>query len=193
MSQVSTFEGLISKHPSYGKLLDVKGNYQVWAVHSELHWFLMIKGDGPDLPFITIEIRTEDFADIVPTVRDVQVDSHDPSLPHPENAGTYGPDNTLRDLYKMADKVAKEMGDYNLTNNNCQHFCNNLLKRMGFQYTFTTMVGTDTTLYEEKPNPVATAVGQVLKAVVPPEVRKMAATGLNASGQIKGVPKVYMP
>lgn len=122
MSQLSTFEDLISKHPSYGKLVDVKGSYQVWAVHTEMHWFLMIKGDRPDLPFITFEIRTEDFADIVPTVRDVQVDCHDQSLPHPENVGTYGPNNVLRDLCKMADKVAKEMGDYNLLNNNCQHF-----------------------------------------------------------------------
>ena len=193
MSQMSTFEDLISKHPSYGELVDVKGSYQVWAVHTEIHWFLMIKGDRPDLPFITFEIRTEDFADIVPTVRDVQVDSHDPSLPHPENVGTYGPDNALRDLCKMADKVAKEMGDYNLLNNNCQHFCNNLLKRMGFQYTFTTMVSTDTTLYQEKPNPLATAFGQALKEVVPPGVRKMAATGLNDGGRIKEVPKVYMP
>lgn len=55
------------------------------------------------------------------------------------------------------------------------------------------MVGTDTTLYQEKPDPMATAVGQVLKAVVPPEIRKMVATGLNDSGRIKGVPKVYMP
>ena len=45
----------------------------------------------------------------------------------------------------------------------------------------------------KKPDPVATAVGQILKAVVPPEVRKMAATGLNNSGRIKEVPKVYMP
>lgn len=165
----------------------------MWAVHTEMHWFLMIKGDRPDLPFITFEIRTEDFADIVPTVRDVQVDCHDQSLPHPENVGTYGPNNALRDLCKMADKVAKEMGDYNLLNNNCQHFCNNLLKRMGFHYTFTTMVGTDTTLYQEKPDPLTTTFGQALKEVVPPGIRKMAATGLNDSGRIKGVPKVYMP
>lgn len=67
----------------------------MWAVNSEVHWFLMMKGDRPDLPFITFEIRTEDFADIVPTVRDVQVDRHKQSPPHPEKVGTYGADNTL--------------------------------------------------------------------------------------------------
>ena len=64
---------------------------------------------------------------------------------------------------------------------------------MGFHYTFTTMVGTDTTLYQEKPDPLTTTFGQALKEVVPPGIRKMAATGLNDSGRIKGVPKVYMP
>ena len=191
---MSGFVDLISGHPSYGALIDVKANYEVWAVHSDAHWFLMIKGDSPDLPFITLEIRTEDFTDIVPTVRNVQVDSHNKSLPHPDKVGTYGSsDTTLRDLCKMADRVAKEMGDYNLINNNCQHFCNNLLRRMGFQNTFTTMVGTDTTLYEQRPDPMATAVGQVLKVVVPPELRKMAATTVNDTGLLKEVPRVYMP
>ena len=142
----------MATHPSYKEVMDTQANYEVWAVHDDLHWFLMIKGEGAfDLPYITIEIITDNFVDMTPVVRLVRVNHSNRSLPKPEKVGTYGgKGKTLRDLCKNADSVATDMRVYNALNSNCQHFCNNLLKKLGFDHTFKTIVGTDTTLYEEK-------------------------------------------
>ena len=45
----------------------------------------------------------------------------------------------------MADKVVDDMGRYSLFSNNCQHFCNNLLSRLGLE-TFPPTVGPETTV-----------------------------------------------
>jgi hypothetical protein len=45
------------------------------------------------------------------------------------DAGTYN--GTLHDLCQIADKVVEEMKSYNLVTSNCQHFCNNLLRKIG--------------------------------------------------------------
>ena len=63
---------------------------------------------------------------------------------------------------------------------------------MGFP-TFDTIVGTDTTLFKEKRNPLATIVGDLLKDVVHTETRKKTAEKLNSSGGLDCVAKVYMP
>lgn len=128
---------------------------------STIHWFLMIKGeDRPDLPYITIEIKTISWEDITPTMRSVEIHHDKPELPRPERVGTYGPDKTLKDLCEEANSVVKDMHGYNLLNNNCQHFCNNLLTRMGF-HTFNTTVGTKTTLPSDEKNPLVTFGGDV--------------------------------
>ena len=188
-----SFVKILKRHPSYGPLIDVHAKYELWAVHSTLHWFLLIKGeDCPDLPYITIEIKTLSWDDITPTMRSVEIDCNDPQLPHAVRVGTYGPNETLKDLCQEANSVAKDMGSYNLLNNNCQHFCNNLLTRIGFP-TFDTIVGTNTTLSKDKRNLLATIVGDFLKDVVDIETRKKTAEKLNSSGGLDYVAKVYMP
>ena len=42
--------------------------------------------------------------------------------------GTYR--GSLFDLCELADGVVEEMGTYDLVESNCQHFCNNLLKKL---------------------------------------------------------------
>lgn len=189
-----SFVELMEQYPLYGKLLDEQSNYEVWCVHDDLHWFIMIRAEGrTDLPYVTIEIRSNDCTDFTAVIRRVQVNHSNPNLPHPERVGTYGKGNTLRDLCKHANRVAREMGDYNFLNNNCQHFCNNLLLRLGFQQTFTTVVGTDTTLYQEEKDDFFTVVGQVTKVLVPPEIRRATAAAMNEEGGLNKLAEVYMP
>ena len=38
---------------------------------------------------------------------------------------------TLHDLCQIADQVVEDMKSYNLVTSNCQHFCNNLLRKTG--------------------------------------------------------------
>ena len=51
-------------------------------------------------------------------------------------------------LCHMADDVVKQMGNYNFISSNCQHFCSNLLSKLGHQ-TYPTTVGPETTLTDD--------------------------------------------
>ena len=53
---------------------------------------------------------------------------------------------TLMELCKTAERVRLGMGDYNLLTNNCQHFCNNVLKELGLPTKQTTVGPTTTTV-----------------------------------------------
>ena len=143
------FADLVKKHPTYGPLIEEEGEYEVWIVHTEEHWFLIIKrkdlaADSP-CAYMSLEIMSHDCQKMDPEIRRVQVTSHDTGdLLRPQRVGIYGPGKTLLSLCELADSVVKEMDGYNFINSNCQHFCNNLLIRMGFHEAFPTMVGPNT-------------------------------------------------
>ena len=185
----------MATHPSYKELMDTPANYEVWAVcgKTDVHRFLMIKGEGT-VPYVTIEIKTNDWVVMTPVIRPVTVNHRNILLQHPENVGTYGSKGeTLRDLCQNADSVATKMGVYNALNSNCQHFCNDLLKTLGFDRTFTTIFGTDTTLYEEKKDKTATIVGEITKELLSSAIREPLAAVANKIGGLDKPAEVYMP
>lgn len=55
---------------------------------------------------------------------------------------------TLMELCKSAERVRRGMGKYNVMKKNCQHFCNNVLQKLGLPTTRTT-VGPRTTEVED--------------------------------------------
>ncbi len=136
------FIDLLKRVPYYSKMIHVSCKYDVYISRKNLHWFLIIKMNNSKCPYLTIEITTEDKA-ILATM-DILEDVTDKQL---VKAGEYA---RLEDLCDAADSVKFKMGEYNLLNNNCQHFCNNVLKWLGYQQFTTTLVYRQSTLgYEE--------------------------------------------
>ena len=128
------FIKLVKKHGTYGLVLETSAQYEVRLIHgttSNLHWIILLKMKDSKLPYITHEITTElDMKDLIPVVRTIQ--EADPLLTNPNNGmdevGVYT--GSLEDISAMADEVISDMETYNLIKNNCQNFCNYLLKKM---------------------------------------------------------------
>ena len=156
------FVEMIKDHYMYGPWIDTKAIYELKLVHRlpNLHWYLLIKkGGSSDLPYITLEITTSGKKDLIPVTRDLKSCDDRAS-----DVGTY--DGTLLDLCKLADEVVKEMGTYNLMKRNCQHFCNNLLKKLykdEFSYTFESNMTDDKFDYRTQVCPELVAVVNVFK------------------------------
>lgn len=53
-------------------------------------------------------------------------------------------ETTIKEICEIADEVRRGMGRFNMLDNNCQHFCNNVLQRLGLQ-TERTTIGPTTT------------------------------------------------
>ena len=126
----SSFCEIVTSHNIYGFFINVKTEFEIIVVHGQcrrLHWLLLVKmkGAAPIIPYISIEITTLNLKNVIPTMRTFVAGDIEA-----EFSGQM--DNTLwngklQTLCQEADKVAKEMVEYNLLTNNCQHFCNNLL------------------------------------------------------------------
>ena len=117
--------------------MDTKAKYEVWIYQSELptHWFLMIKREGRNQPFVTFEVKSETGADLLPKTRRVKVvssilDKLDVRLPTPKTVGKIDKEVSLREICSLADAVVREMGEYDMANKNCQDFCNQLLSKL---------------------------------------------------------------
>lgn len=131
----------VQTNPVYGSMVHAISEYEVRLVHGkkQLHWFLLVKMFRSKLAYLTLEISTTDLHDLIPILRSVVSENNyenfapeveDPSLATCiTDTGTYK--GTLHDLCQLADKVVEEMRNYNLVTSNCQHFCNNLLRKIG--------------------------------------------------------------
>ena len=186
VDNVRSFEEIMRNHPIYSKYIDTKDKYEVWAIHGVLvnaHWFLIIKGERHDQPFVTIEIMSKTGDDLTPIVREVLVHRNifKILLPTPEKVGTYErTDKPLLDICTHADAVVKEMDSYDLITENCQNFVNKLLIRLGFGTGFPTT-------HESK---LGRVVEMVLKTK---EERQEATKKLNISANFDKAPEVYIP
>ena len=123
--------------------------YQLTALYNGTYWSLAIKGDQPDLPYVTIELISDDGTTAVRAVRKVDYTEDELSLLTPNSVGTYGPDKTLTELCQIADDTFKEVYTSKDTskevyNNEWQEFTNHLLANLGFQVKLAT---TATTYY----------------------------------------------
>ena len=136
------FFEMISDHAIYKSFIDVQSDYEVRLVHGVpyLHWYVLVKMKDSKSPFLTLEITTLDMTDIIPTTRNVTPNGGfwAKLLFSPTNVGTYN--GSLHQLCRLADDTVVEMERYHFVENNCQHFCNRLLKKMGLK-TFPTTVG----------------------------------------------------
>ena len=137
------FLEMMRAHALYKTMLNVKVDYDVRLVHGlgHLHWYLLVRMKSSSSPYITLEITTSDMMDIIPTTRSIvpnggfwaKLLSLDPT-----DVGTYN--GSLCEMCIMADEVIAEMERYHFVENNCQHFCNKVLKKMNFK-TYPTTVG----------------------------------------------------
>ncbi len=80
----------------------------------------------------------------------------------------------LCDIAELADQVVKEMGTYNLVSENCQHFCNRLLQKMG-QQTYPTTIGPKMTQWFVKSG------HRLLLSIMPTAVGRVVASGINTA------------
>ena len=103
----TNFVELMEQQPSYGPLMDEPASYELISVHNGTYWSLAIKGDQPDqdLPYVTIELISDDGINVVRAVRKVDYEEDELHLLKANKLGTYGPDKKLRDLCKIADDV----------------------------------------------------------------------------------------
>lgn len=145
------FEEMV-KRTHYAPVVRVSTRYEIKLVHGttgQLHWRLLVKMKDSDMPFITFEITTSNMYDIIPAMMEIPETSpgcFSAFKSTPTDVGTF--QGTLTDLCQMADAVVRAMESYNLLTSNCQHFCNNLLQRLGLR-TFPTTIGPETTLDDE--------------------------------------------
>ena len=184
------FVEMVRKNDKYGPLFRVPTQYKLKLMHGQrrnLHWFLLLKVKKSDLPYLTLEITTSDLSDLLPTIRTIP-----PSKgcwaafsQSPEKVGIY--EGTLQRLCQIADDVVKDMKSYNLLTSNCQHFCNNVLKKIEFE-TYPTTIGPETTLEGDDRNyDLLTNVAHLIIAGTPALVGQVGAT---AVGAVVGAPSV---
>ena len=181
---------MVKEHDKYGLLFRVPTQYKIKLMHGQrrnLHWFLLVKVKESDLPYLTLEITTSNLSDLLPTIRTIQ-----PSpgcwagfTQSPEKVGIYN--GSLESLCRIGDGVVKDMESYNLLTSNCQHFCNNVLKKIGFE-TYPTTIGPETTLEEDERNyDLFTRVMEQIIAGAPALVGQI---GASAVGTVVGAPSV---
>ena len=129
----------MKQQPSYGPLVDKHIKYQLTALYNGTYWSLAIKGDQPDLPYVTIELISDDGKIIVRAVRKVNYEEDELCQLTPVNIGTYGPDKTLTELCQVADDTFNAVD-----NDKRQKFTPRLVENLGFQVELDT---TTTTYY----------------------------------------------
>lgn len=145
------FVEMLKENEHYGKMFKVETQYKVKLMHGRvhnLHWFVMVKMVGANLPYLTFEITTSDMTDLQPTTRNIvkKEGCWAGFTQPPEKVGTIK--GTLQGFCERADSVVREMGSYNLLASNCQHFCNNFLRKIDLA-TYPTTIGPETTLEGE--------------------------------------------
>lgn len=136
------FVEMLTSHPIYRTFIRVICDYEVRLVHGVpyLHWYVLVRMKDSKSPYLTFEVTTMDMTDLIPTTRNVVPNGGFLAklLFSPTDVGTYR--GSLYQLCQLADETVIEMNRYHFVESNCQHFCNRLLKKMGFK-TFSTTVG----------------------------------------------------
>ena len=122
----------------YRVLLDAVVTIEVYLNREGWHWFLLVKMKDTEYKFVTVEITTSDMQNLVRTMRIRE------SAKGSDFVGDYT--GSFKNLCQIADCVVDDMGSYNLFTSNCQHFCNNLLLRIGLKHDFSTTIGPNTTV-----------------------------------------------
>lgn len=177
----------------YASLLGVETDFDVIVVHgqcSQLHWLLLINMKGATMPYLSIEITTSNLKDLIPTMRTFS--NEDIKTRFSKHMDEKSWKGKLGTLCNKADSVIKEMEEYNLLTSNCQHFCNNLLKKLGLDV-FPTTVGPKTTLtgVEETTDQITVLLSHFYSAMsnwAPESVRKSLATTMDG---IVGAPTAH--
>ena len=155
----TNFVDLMKQQLSYGPLMDKPASYELIAVNNGTYWSLAIKGDQPDqdLPYVTIELISDDDKNVLHAVRKVDYNEVELHLLKAHKLGTYGPDKKLRDLCKIADGVFQAKDNINWL-----EFCANLTEKLGFcgaAFTMTSLKKTPYYIIEVK-NEVTKGKGQ---------------------------------
>ena len=136
-----------SVNSTYASMLPSKLSYEFKLVHGKkcFHWFFLLKIKDSQLPYLTLEIQTSDLHGLIPTVQNIENGdiSITEAFSHSNTTvltdlDVY--DGRLQDLCEIADEVVEAMKEYNMVSSNCQHFCNNVLNKLG-RKTFSTTVG----------------------------------------------------
>ena len=135
-----SFQEMI-KNTGYGHMRKKELDIHIWIQRYQWHWFLVVKWEGSDDLYVILEVTTSTMLDLVKFMRveDSKV------LPKCERVGRLT--ISFNQLCEIADSVVSDMGTYNLFKRNCQHFCNNLLKRLNMKCDYETTIGPTTTIH----------------------------------------------
>ena len=124
----------------------ISGAKKIYCVYlnkeSYIHWYIILhhEAEGTTYPFLTIEISSsgKDCVNITPKMNILEQEKINTKWKLSDI------EIKLDTLCEIADKIVTEMGDYNVLTSNCQHFCNNLLLKLGvIDKPFSTSVGPD--------------------------------------------------
>jgi hypothetical protein len=126
------------KETEYEDVLSVNATHMVFIMKAQLHRLLLVKMKDSSYPWITFEVNTPNLTNLTTVMQKTK------DLPcNSEKVGSY--EGSLLKVCEIADSVVERMEKYCLFSNNCQHFCNNLLLKLGLK-TYKTTVGPRTTL-----------------------------------------------
>lgn len=138
------FKNMI-KQSQYKPMAGVSTTIKIYLYRKNFHWSLGAKivMEGAEFDFyVTIELTTSNTSDLISCMREIECKSdYGQGM---EYVGEYK--GTLNGLCTAADDVVKVMGQYRLFSSNCQHFCNNLLLRIGLKHDYRTTIGPETTI-----------------------------------------------
>ena len=107
------FVDMIKDHHLYGRRrVYVRTKYELKLVHNtclpNVHWYILVRRKGVlTSPYVTIEIRTSNFTNVIPVMRNiVECNRHATDLGDVRMS--------LYDIYYLADEVFLEMRTYSI-------------------------------------------------------------------------------
>lgn len=180
MKSGKPFKMMVEDIMEFKQFIKVETKFIISLSRCHYHWFLLVKMKDSEFPYLTIEITTSNMSDLVPAVRlyehNTDWKAFGLSQP-PEKVDVYH--GTLLSLCEKADRVVRDMNFYSLFSNNCQHFCNNLLARIGLN-TFPPTIGSETTISKkEKEEEMKFDLLEQVESKYFDFVKKVAAKALN--------------
>lgn len=122
----TSFADIVRNNTRYGQLFETQARYEVYVNHTGRHWYLLLRLENSEFPYLTLEIVTTNGEDIQPFVCEQRDDvGKERVTSNQPNAET--PEGNMHEFCSLADTFIKDMRRYDVLNKNSQHFCNAIL------------------------------------------------------------------
>ena len=118
----NAFENLVENNTEYDDIFEASHLYAIYINRMQLHWYLLVKLDESELPFVTFEIVIKDG------VKTALVCVQNTDKVITQNLRPCTKQNTtLKELCSIIDINRNQMGRYNPQTQSSQQFCNAVL------------------------------------------------------------------